>query len=533
MAFTYQKNHDIRFLRNEAFLDKAEENLPRLTVRENRPAAVVGLAEAPGLLGGWGVAPDPAAEAAMAGGMGKGDSAILDFGAPLVGKFGISIASVGSPMDAPLTLKLRFAELPFELAMDSGSYDGWLSSSWIQEEVIHLDKLPFRLELPRRYSFRYVELRVLDTSPKWKAVFTDALALAESSADRNRLALEPTGDPQLDRICAVAVRTLENCMQEVFEDGPKRDRRLWLGDLRLQALADYASFDQKELVRRCLYLFAAVPAEDGRIPAAVFTAGEVIPDDTFLLDYGLFYVSVLHDYLERHWEEALLRDLYPVAKRQMDRALLSLDGEGRFHAGEAGNPFLDWGWKYSTDAPMQGVLVYTLRHFLALAERMEDPEAPAYRRRLDAATAYAVQKLYDPEAGLFVSGPERELSLASQVWMALAHVLPETENRRLMERTAERFAPYRQAKTPYMMHHVAHALLEAGLGKQAVKLIRDYWGGMIALGADTFWEAYDPDQPDFSPYGSPIVSSFCHAWSCTPVWLIQKYRDQILSCSSP
>lgn len=28
-----------------------------------------------------------------------------------------------------------------------------------------------------------------------------------------------------------------DCMQSVFEDGPKRDRRLWLGDLRLQALA--------------------------------------------------------------------------------------------------------------------------------------------------------------------------------------------------------------------------------------------------------------------------------------------------------
>ncbi|MBA0900693.1 sugar hydrolase, partial [Escherichia coli] len=42
-------------------------------------------------------------------------------------------------------------------------------------------------------------------------------------------------DPQLKAIDDVAVRTLKNCMQEVFEDGPKRDRRLWLGDLRLQA----------------------------------------------------------------------------------------------------------------------------------------------------------------------------------------------------------------------------------------------------------------------------------------------------------
>lgn len=37
---------------------------------------------------------------------------------------------------------------------------------------------------------------------------------------------------------------------------------------------------------------------------------------------------------------------------------------------------------------------------------------------------------------------------------------------------------------------------------------------MICLGADTYWEAFDPDQPDYSPYGTPIVNSYCHAWNC-------------------
>jgi hypothetical protein len=51
-----------------------------------------------------------------------------------------------------------------------------------------------------------------------------------------------TSDPQLKAIDNVAVLTLQNCMQEVFEDGPKRDRRLWLGDLRLQALVNDVTF---------------------------------------------------------------------------------------------------------------------------------------------------------------------------------------------------------------------------------------------------------------------------------------------------
>ena len=53
--------------------------------------------------------------------------------------------------------------------------------------------------------------------------------------------------------------------------------------------------------------------------------------------------------------------------------------------------------------------------------------------------------------------------------------------------------------------------------------MKDYWGKMVTLGADTYWEAFDPNQPDYSPYGSPILNSYCHAWICTPVYLINKY----------
>ena len=79
--------------------------------------------------------------------------------------------------------------------------------------------------------------------------------------------------------------------------------------------------------------------------------------------------------------------------------------------------------------------------------------------------------------------------------------------------------------TPYMYHHIVEALFVAGLQEEAIQLMKAYWGKMISLGADTFWEAFDPDEPDYSPYGNPIMSSFCHAWSCTPAYLIRKYIE--------
>ena len=47
--------------------------------------------------------------------------------------------------------------------------------------------------------------------------------------------------------------------------------------------------------------------------------------------------------------------------------------------------------------------------------------------------------------------------------------------------------------TPYAYHHVIEALLHVGEKELALSQMRTYWGGMTALGADTFWEAFDPE----------------------------------------
>ena len=51
-------------------------------------------------------------------------------------------------------------------------------------------------------------------------------------------------------------KTLKGCMQDVLEDGPKRDCRIWLGDLRLQARANYYTFKNYDLTKCCMYIFA-------------------------------------------------------------------------------------------------------------------------------------------------------------------------------------------------------------------------------------------------------------------------------------
>lgn len=520
MAFTFQINDDVQFEHNQQFLDKAKSETPVLHQKTFTSKCLVTLTQDSTKLGGVWV--KPSKDKTLDNSFKKGDSIILDFGDHHVGHFSIDIESVGSPMDAPLTLKLKFAEMPIELSQNSEDYKGWLSSSWMQEELVHIDVLPAKLKLPRRYSFRYVELTVVDTSPKWQARFQNPKVIATSSVDIASFKTPQLQDARLQSIYNAGLKTLEDCMQNVFEDGPKRDRRLWLGDLRLQALADYATFNDTTLIKRCLYLFGAMTTTDGRIPANVFTSPQNTPDDTFLFDYSLFFISVLSNLMAHDENQAVLKDLYPIAKKQVDFALTQVDTKGKLTLKEVNPVFIDWSNDFDKETAGQAIMIYTLKQFIGLVEILGD-DTMIYQNKLNKMTEFATTKLYDHDAGLFVSGPKREYNIASQVWMTLAQVFDQSTMKGIMQRTVDQLFPVRGIATPYMYHHVVEALFVSGLTKQAITLMKNYWGKMIDLGADTFWEAFEPDNPDYSPYGSSMLNSYCHAWSCTPVYLIKRY----------
>lgn len=517
--FTYQINRELKFEHNQNFIAKATAAMPKLHHESVTAKQVVSLVPREN-----GTQPNLSTQLNKV--FHKEESLIFDFGRHCVGHLQLPIEAVGSPMDAPLHLRLRFAERLEELAQDPKDYHGWLSSSWIQDERMFVDELPSRLNLPRRYSCRYLEITVLETSPKYGVRFGKPTMDAVSSAPAVENVKFESGDEQLDAINRVSTMTLHECMQEVFEDGPKRDRRLWLGDLRVQALADYASFQELALVRRCLYLFGAVPCTDGRIAACVHTSNhQCQPDDTFLFDYSLFFVSTLHDYYLQSQDQDTLADLFPIAKKQIDLALALVNDAGKLTLPESWPVFVDWGDTFNKDTCAQAILIFCLRQFIALARQiaMTDSQIAIYEAAQKRLIDYVNQHLYDPVEGLYVSGPKRERNIASQVWVVVSGVVQDRQARQLMKQTQLKLFPIKGIVTPYMYHYITSALFISGLKADGEKLLKTYWGGMIKQGADTFWEAFDPNQPDYSPYGNPIISSYCHAWSCTPVYLIKRY----------
>lgn len=450
----------------------------------------------------------------------NGDRVVLDLGNHSVGYFSFSLGYSEEYPDAPVRLCVKFCESRYELERDFSTYHGGLCPSWLQEEIINVDSVG-EYHMPRRYAARYVEIKVV-YAPR-PITLSDFVFSTVTCADESRLTLADTDDPMLQAIDRVSVNTLKNCMQRVFEDGPKRDRRLWIGDLRLEALTNYHTYAQSSVVRRCLYLFAAADCDDaGFLPGYVYENPTFVSGAWFLRDYALLFVVSLCDYYLHTGDEATFFDIYPVAKEQMEAAWRELDANGIMVPEQRGNIFIDWQSDLKKITALQGVYLYTLDILCQTLTKLQHEDARLYRARYQRAKEAALLHLYNQEENNFANAyDEGQISVHSAVWMILGGVL-EGDKAWDILRHAMESDQSKQAVTPYMNHYLVETMMKLGKTQEAMDHIKRFWGAMVQEGADTFYEVFVPGDPDASPYGDRLINSMCHAWSCTPAYFIRK-----------
>ena len=451
-------------------------------------------------------------------GYGGCKSFIVDFGEHLVGYPVFRIGEGHQPADSPVKLRLFLAELPAEIERSAQPLKKGLSPSWIPEETVFFDEVPAVRELPRRQAFRYMQVAIESTC---SFAFEDISVRAVTSADERNLQAWSSSDTLLVRIDAVAVRTLRDCMQTMFEDGPKRDRRLWIGDLRIQALANYATYRNFELVRRCLYLFACTADGEELVSSDVYERPQPRRGSCRILDYTALFPAIVLEYLEASDDRETAEDLWPLCCRQFDFVMKTVGEDGLFRDDGKWWCFIDWNDKLDRQAAEQGVIVYGVERLRRLALRLgHENEVADLVSKAARMKSAARQRLWDESKGVFVSGPNRQVSQIAQAWLVLAGIAEEETARRCLRATLADSAAERP-KTPYACHYLAEALQVAGLPAEAENLLKSYWGGMVSAGADTFWEAYDPTDDEVSPYGDVRFNSACHAWSCGPTYLLR------------
>ncbi len=451
----------------------------------------------------------------------SGDSILLDLGEHAVGHFSFAFDRVNVFVDAPLRLIIKFGEDMREINDDFSQYREGLSKTWLQEEILNLD-FPQTVTMPRRYACRYIKITV-DKASRPVRLFNFSFR-ASTSADVSALKPANTKDTLLNKIDIVGTNTLKECMQTFFEDGPKRDRRLWIGDLRLEALTNYYTFKNLEIVKRCLYLFAAGECDKlGFLPSYVYETPYYHSGEAHIADYALLYVVCVCDYYEHTSDISVVNDLLQICKSQLDSFEAILDENLIVTNQDGWFAFIDWCPGLEKLTALQGVYLYTLERFSELLKAIGDEDYKKYSSLLSLVRSACKKHLYDENVKAFINDLDnRQLSVHSQIWMILGGVINAEEAKKLLLSCLAN-EKAKQPVTPYMRHYVTEAMIKLGMEENVVQYLKNLWGGMLELGADTFWEAYIPDDLDFSPYEDRMINSLCHAWSCTPSYFIRKY----------
>ena len=217
---------DVYQTQRQEWLKKAEAATPQLHETIIRPVSLVKSVADPNAYQDWRMENIPGLDAFYKTPLKQGDSYILDFGKHITGYYTFTLSTLERAQDAPVRIKFTFAEMPVELNTPFDPYPGGLGRAWLQDEIITLPYIDKPVTIERRLACRYVKIEVLGDSPGFQFAMSDTYFTALSSAPEVQIELAETTPAIIRDINRVSIETLRECMQTVYEDGPKRDQSL-------------------------------------------------------------------------------------------------------------------------------------------------------------------------------------------------------------------------------------------------------------------------------------------------------------------
>lgn len=379
-------------------------------------------------------------------------------------------------------------------------------------EINGSGKRPFVTALSK--AFRYVNIQHdpalhIDSVSMWH----EYLPVQERGGFR-------CSDEQLNKIYEVAKYTFHLNTREFFIDGIKRDRWIWSGDAYQSYLMNYYLYFDEAAVRRTLY------ALRGKDPISSHI--------NTIMDYTFYWFLGIYDYYKYTGDKTFLQQLYPRMQSLMEYCLGRRNKDGLMEGLSGDWVFIDWadGLSKRGEVSFEQMLLCRSLETMALCAPMAN----------DAAGAERYQKL----------AAELRQKLFALYWneskQALVHSRVNGESTDNVTRYANMFGIFfnyfneqqkqgvkknvllndhiQKITTPYMRFYELEALCAMGEQQYVLKEMKDYWGGMLNLGATSFWEEYNPNKKGvehYAMYGRPFGKSLCHAWGASPLYLLGRY----------
>ncbi|WP_207422557.1 alpha-L-rhamnosidase-related protein [Desertivirga brevis] len=327
-------------------------------------------------------------------------------------------------------------------------------------------------------------------------------------------------DDEINKIYDVAKYTFHLNTREFFIDGIKRDRWIWSGDAYQSYLMNYyLLFDSPTVTRTLL-------ANRGKDP--------VTSHINTIMDYTFYWFIGINDYYQYTGDKSFIKQFYPRMQSLMEYCLSRRNKNGMME-GLAGDwVFIDWAEGLSKKGEVsfeQILLARSLETMATSAEIAGDTEGKAKYGQLAVELKSKIFKNYwnDQKKALvhsMVDGKQTENVTRYANMFSIFFNYFNEDQKQAVKQSVLLNDKIQKITTPYMRFYELEALCALGEQAYVTKEMKDYWGGMLKLGATSFWEEYNPDKKGaehYAMYGRPFGKSLCHAWGASPLYLLGKY----------
>ena len=427
---------------------------------------------------------------------------LFDFGKEIQG--GIQLVTTATVSKTPVKIRIRFGESVSEAMSETGNMQGATNDHAMRD---------FTLELPwlgvaetGNSGFRFVRIDLLEPNV--------TLSLKEMNAvfvyrDIPYLGSFRSSDERLNQIWMTGAYTVHLNMQEYIWDGVKRDRLVWLGDLHPEVMTVNTVFGYNEVIPKSLDLAREITPLPGWMNG--------------MCSYSLWWIIIHRDWYRYQGNLAYLKEQQTYLTDLLNLLFTKVDPAGREKL-DGGGRFLDWPSspnKQGVNAGLQALMLITFQAGAELCDILGDKALASKCSE----TAALMQK-YVPD--------HNQLKQAAAL-MALAGLIPA---RKANDEVIQAGGP--KGFSTFYGYYMLEAQAKAGDYQSAVNNIRQYWGGMLDMGATTFWEDFDLDwivnaagidepvppgkkdiHADFGAYCyKNLRHSLCHGWASGPTaWL--------------
>ncbi|MBQ5769799.1 MAG: alpha-L-rhamnosidase [Clostridia bacterium] len=433
---------------------------------------------------------------------GKDAGVLIDFGSEFHGSLRITTNMINGGVNFA-SLRVRFGESVSE-AMAEPGYKNAGCDHACRDQVIRMSALSTHETNESGYRFAYITLTEDD---KVELLTVQGVMIYKDLEYKGTF---ESSDMLLNEIWETAAHTVHMCMQDFLWDGIKRDRLVWMGDMHTEILSILSVFGHNDIVNKSLDFLKS------HTPPTTWMNG--------MPTYSLWWILVNFDLYMRSGDKE-----YLMAQKEYLTVLAGRLAELVSEDGEELMPgkFLDWPTSEEPVASHEGV-----QGLMKLA--------------LDA-SAFMLYEMGDE--ALSETCKEKAILMKKHIPApsdnkAAGAILSLSGIADAVKMNETRFSGTgAKGYSSLMGGYILNARAEAGDIEGALSDAREFWGGMLQMGATTFWEDFsidwmknagriDEEVPEgmvdiHGDYGAYCYKGFrhslCHGWSSGPIPFATEY----------